>query len=208
MGPNGYGRQDNHRAGQGFDPLPALAGEIATRRHNDGLAPSDVMELAFEVTRTSAEIYELVGGLAGSLAEPPEGGSPTIHPPLQRHLASLLMIMAATQESENRVRRLESKIIGTQPEILDAFLEDCWAALVIFKEAGVNLAGIIDGSTSPAVTATETLIQIMKRLETCTIKVLGLPGTGIAVSYQCLAETAFNLQRQAGDLVIKPFGSP
>ena len=196
MESNGDWLQDLHQPEDVSGPV----NENATGGRHDNLAPTEVMELAFEVTRASAAIYELVADLAGSLAEPPEGGSPTIHPPLQRHLASLLMIMAATQESENRVRRLESKIIGTQPEILDAFLEDCWAALVIFKEAGVNLAGIIDGSTSPAVTATETLIQIMKRLETCSEKVYGLPRVGMAVSYQCLVEAAFDLQRHADGL--------
>ena len=176
--------------------------ENATGGRHDNLAPTEVMDLAFEVTRSSAAIYELVADLARSLAEPPQDNLLVRRLPFDQHFDALRKITSANENSQRQILQLESKIVSIQPEIFDAFLNDCWAALVVFKEIIGNLAGIIgmDEYSLPTATAVEALIKIMARLETCSEKVYGLPRVGMAVSYQCLVEAAFDLQRHADGL--------
>ncbi len=205
MEPSSNGHQDNHQAGQGAGPLPALPGnedQLANGGRNGNISAPEVMALVSEVTRTSAEIYELIADLAGLLAESAQGDLPARQAQFRQFLAPLLEIVGSTQRSEIRVQLLRSKLSNTDAPLFDAFLEDCWAALMTFKDAGKSLANIIgsDASISPTVTVAETLIQTMKRLDTCSEKVSELPGRGMAVSYQCLAKTAIDLQHIASRL--------
>ena len=206
MEPDRGRRQDKHQSGQGFGPVTALPGDgdaVATGDWKGCSAASEAMALAYGVTRTPTEIYELLAGLAGTWAAPSQAGTEAIQPPFIQHLVPLSKIIAAIEESERRVLLLGSETAGTRHEMFDAFIEDCRAALAAFREASGDLAGIIgpDGSRSPGVTVSETLTSVMKRLETCSERVLRLPETGMAVSYQCLAETAFELRYRAEGLV-------
>ena len=208
MDPNCDRYQDNQQADEGFDLLPALSGDGNANPNGgrkDHLMASEVMDLAFEVTRTSAEIYEMISDMAewvqGSSNQYGSMGSPE----RQRQLAALLRIVGATETTEMRLRLLDSETITERPEILERFFKDCWAALLTFRAVCGRLAEIIglDGWEKPSATASESLAQIMKQLETCSEKVSDLPGSGLAVSSQCLARTALYLQRQAGKLAEK-----
>lgn len=205
MEPNGDNHQAKHQAGQRFGHLPpssdASANPLGGR--DDYSPASEVMDLAFEITKTSTDVYEMIADMAectqGSSNERGTMGSPE----RQCQPAALLKIVEAIEATEMRLRLLDSQTITERPEILERFLEDCWAALVTFRGACGRLAEIIelDGWENPSPTASETLAQIMKQLQTCSEKVSDLPGLGLAVSSQCLARTALNLQRQAGKLV-------
>ena len=106
------------------------------------------------------------------------------------------------------MRLLESKIFRRYRQILHSFLEDCWAALAVFKKVSGKLAGVIgaDGEPQPVVIAAETLIKIKERLETSSNEVNSLPGTGIINPCQSLIKTASVLQGHAGDLIEEPAG--
>ncbi len=211
MEPNGDRHAAKHQTGKGSGAIPKLSGEgdaNADAVKEAQLAASEVMNLVFEVTRTSADIYELVADLADSLAGPTSGQSPEIQPLLHHHRPRLLKIIAAIQGTQRRIQILDPNASGIHPEIFDSFLKDCDEALVTFKEASRNIARIIamDDSAPYTVTACEILVQVMKRLETCSEIVSGLPEKGMAVFFEFLVETAFNLKNRAGDLVGKSAG--
>ena len=123
----------------------------------------------------------------------------------QRQPAALLKIVEAIEKTEIRLRSLDSQTAIERPNILKTFLEDCWAATVTFREVCGLLAEImeLDGCENPSATASDTLLRIMKRLQTTSEKVSGLPGSGLAVSSHYLARTALDLQRRAGRFVEK-----
>ena len=112
-------------------------------------------------------------------------------------------ITEAIERTENQFWLVESKTVAVRAEILASFLEDCLAALMTFKEVSEHLAEILgsNGKAKSSATAIETLSQIMGLLETCSEKVSGLPGSGLAASSQCLAETAINLKGRVDKLV-------
>ena len=196
--------QHQHRAPQWVAPWsarPSDAGVHADGGREEVFPASQVMDLALAVTQTSAEVYGLVAAVAGALAEPDDDAATKV-PPLRRQLAPLRGIAEAIDETESHLRELESKTVTIRPEILELFLEDCWAALTTFKEVRGLLAGIVelDGSAKPSTTALEILSRIMQHLDNCSKEVSGLTVAGLAASSQCLAETAFNLQNRAGKL--------
>ena len=206
MESNGAGHQHEHQAPRGFTPSSALssgAGANIEGRREDLFPASEIMPLALEITRTSADIYEMVAEIARYSSVPPEVDGTTGCSPLQRHQARLRGITEAIESTELQAQLLESKTGAPRSEIFDLFLEDCRAALATFKEVSERLAGIIgpESSGDPSSTAAEILSQIMKRLENCSKRVIELPETGLAASYQCLAGTAFELQRRAGKLI-------
>ena len=164
---------------------------------------SEIMAVALEVTRTSADLYEMVAMVANHLTESPGSGEGSLCPPQQSQQAHLRWITEEIAGTDRQVRSLESMTLTPRSEIFDLFLQDCGAALRTFKEVSFRLSGIIESNGAPdsSFSGAEILSQIMKRLETCSEKVTELPETGLAASYQCLAETAFDLQRQAGKLV-------
>lgn len=206
MATSNNGHQDNHHTGQGLNSLPGHSGAgnpVPMVNQIDRSVASEVMDLAYDVTLASADIYELVAILAECLAESLQSNLPPMHPPIQYHSAPLLNILSAVQKSEVRIRLLESKITGERPENLKAFIQDCWTALGVFNEVGRRLSGVIGINewAIPQMTISETLIQVMEHMDTCSLIVSGLPATGMAVSTQCLAETAFSLQRHSSDLI-------
>ncbi len=211
MNSNDDRRQNYHQAEQGMGSLACLSsGEnaIAFEGPNYDIAASEVMDLVSEMTRTSAEIYELIADLAGSFVEQPQESRSASNPPFRSHLDVLLDIISATQRSEIRVKILEFKIVSTQPSFLDSLLLDCRLVLEVFKEAGKNLTSVIgwDESTSPQVTVAETLILTMKQVSTCFEQIAALPETGMTVSYQCLLQQALDLQRHVGKLINEAAG--
>jgi hypothetical protein len=148
--------------------------------------------------------------MAEYLMGPPRGGVTSDCPQFPQHQAHLREIAETIEKGELQVGLLESRPVTGQPEFLQLFLEDCRVALTTFKDVGGRLAGIIGPDTGgkPSVTAAETLIQIMQVLKACSQRVSGLPETGMAVPSQCLAQTAFSLQKRAskliGDAAIQP----
>lgn len=205
MAAKGQGHEHKHQAPQGFTFPSAHSSDAGVNnegRRQEDFPASEVMTLALELTQTSAEVYEIIAEMAESLAGPPKGDVTTARTPFPRHLAHLRGITEAIDEAESHLRELESKTVTIRPEILELFLEDCWAALTTFKEVRGLLAGIVelDGSAKPSTTALEILSRIMQHLDNCSKEVSGLTVAGLAVSSQCLAETAINLQNRAGKL--------
>ncbi len=177
------------------------------------LTASEVMSLVIEVTQSSTEIYELVADLAWTLVGSPKETQAAADPPFQRHPALLRKITIETEASVRRLRSLESKILNSQPELFDTFLDDCSAALMEFRASIADLTEMIGpeaGRTESQpqdITSAETLMRIMGRLENCSEKVESLPEKGIFVSYQLMVGTAFNLQNRAVGLVEKTLGN-
>jgi len=210
MNTKGYGNQHNDRGEQvhSLHISPSGRDVDAAEGMDDSLVASEVMGLTLELTWASAEIYQLVADLAEELGNIQATSQSASRDSFRQFPITLQEIITSNQNSERQIRRLESKIISNHPEILDAYLEDCWAALATCKEVSVNLAMIIgpDTEPQPAVAAARMLIWIMGRLKTCSKRVTGLPGTGIALACQSLLETACALQNRTGELVGKSVG--
>ncbi len=165
----------------------------------------EVMDLVLRVTQTSADVYAMIAGTAECMQEP-SGNHGTMGSPERRRLnAALFKVEEANKITEAQLRSLDSQTAIERPHILKRFLEDCWATTVSFREVCGLLTEImeLDGWENPSATASDTLLQIMKRLQTTSEKVSGLPGSGLAVSSHCLARTALDLQRRAGRFVEK-----
>lgn len=210
MEPNKTYQQPEDQAGQGIGPLPggsSLNSLTTPKERPNNLMALEVMNLVYEVTLTSAEIYELVAILAECILDQ-QSDLPSMHPPIQEHLTPLLTILSGTQKSEVRVRLLEMTTQGIQTHELDEFLQACGCALDVFNEVGRSLAGVIglDEWAMPTITASETLVQVMKRLDACSQIISSLPNKGLEVSSRCLVETVFNLQHCANDLAVKSLG--
>jgi hypothetical protein len=202
----------NHQTGNRFGAIPTLPGDRDANA--DGvkeaqLAASEVMNIVFEVTRTSTDIYELVADMVESLAGPAIGQSPDGRPLAQQHHHRLLRIFLAIQETQGRIQILDPNAVAIHQKIFDSFLKDCNEALVTFKEASRDIAGIIatDDRAPCTMTVSDILVQTMERLETCSEIVSGLPEKGMAVFFEFLVETAFNLKYRAGDLIGESAGN-
>ena len=92
MGSNGNGHHKNQREGQGSGHLPpsgsANAGPLGGQ--DQFLQASEVMELVFGITKTSADVYEMIADLAGYASESSNGHALAGSPERQRQVASLL----------------------------------------------------------------------------------------------------------------------
>lgn len=201
--------EDEHtnKAGQGFDHLPPSerASAIPLGGGQDFSPASEAMDLAVQVTNTSADVYEIIADVAKCLPDWSNDYGMMGKPDRQHQPAALLKIVEAIKATEMQLRSLDSQTVTERPEILTGFLEDCWTALTTFREVTGRLAEIIglDGWENPSSTASETLAEILTQLHACSETVSGLPGSGLAVSTRCMAHTALHLQRQAGRLVDK-----
>lgn len=158
---------------------------------------SEVMSLALQFTGILADVYGMIADMAESIKEPSNNQRSTRRPASQRQIAALLKIAEATEQTETQLRLLDSQTIIERSEILESFLEDCWTALLTFREVCGRLAAIIglDGWGNPSAAASETLAQIMEQLQTCSEKVSDLPDSALAVSFRRLAGPALNLPR-------------
>lgn len=193
-----------HKLTTPWEPAcPSAFSNGAEDCREDLFPASEIMAVALEVTRTSADLYEMVAMVANHMTSSSGSYEGSLCPPQQSQEAHLRWITEEIAGTDRQVRALESMTLTLRSEIFDLFLQDCGAALRTFKEVTFRLAGIIgpNGAPDSSSSGAEVLSQIMKRLETCSEKVTELPETGLAASYQCLAETAFDLQRQAGKLV-------
>jgi hypothetical protein len=128
LNPNDDRRQNYHQAEQGMGSLACLSsGEnaIAFEGPNYDIAASEVMDLVSEMTRTSAEIYELIADLAGSFVEQPQESRSASNPPFRSHLDVLLDIISATQRSRSVSRYWNSK--SSAPS-LHSLIHSFWIA--------------------------------------------------------------------------------
>ena len=191
----------DHNAGLGFDHLPAAGDASApVGGQEDFLPASEVMDLAFEITKTSADVYEMIAGVAECMQRSSNQNESMGSSECQRQPAALLKIVEAIEKTETRLRSLDSQTTNERPEILERFLHDCWTALVAFRGVCGLLSELIglDGSEKPSATGSETLGQIMEQLQTCSVNVSSLP--------HFLARAALNLQRRVDKLVEQTTG--
>jgi hypothetical protein len=111
----------------------------------------EVMDLAVQVNKAAAIVYEMIADVAICLQKPPSSGASDEDTGQDRvgalerqcQLNALLEIVEATESTENHLQLLNSRAISDRPEVLEVFLEESWRALETFREVCARLTEIL-----------------------------------------------------------------